>query len=88
MQAAGEIADGSLDWVYIDGDHTYDAVRNDIATYTRKLRSGGWLTGDDYQARGKYHGGVKDAVDEAVASGALTLIAQRGRRFVLCTPAD
>lgn len=84
--AAGELADGSLDWAYIDGDHAYDAVRSDINVYAAKVRPGGLVAGDDYRPGGMYRGGVKRAVDEAVASGALTLVTLRGRQFVLRTP--
>lgn len=42
------IEDGSLDLVFVDGDHTYDAVKRDIELYWPKVRSGGYLTGDDF----------------------------------------
>ncbi|MEP7378863.1 MAG: class I SAM-dependent methyltransferase [Chloroflexota bacterium] len=80
------LPDASLDWVYVDGDHAYEAVRNDIELFARKLRPGGILAGDDYRARGMYGGGVKRAVDEVLASGALQLVARRGRQFVLLKP--
>lgn len=43
-----DIPDGSLDCVYIDGDHTYNAVLKDLHFWTKKIRSGGQLLGDDY----------------------------------------
>lgn len=81
--ALAELPDGSLDWVYIDGDHEYEAVRSDIAGYQRKIRPGGLLAGDDYRVRGKYHSGVKRAVDEVVAAGTLELVVQRDHQFLL-----
>jgi len=40
--------DGSLDFVFIDGDHTFEAVRGDIQLWLPKLRAGGLLIGDDW----------------------------------------
>jgi hypothetical protein len=87
LAAADTFGDRTLDWVYVDGDHSYEAVRSDIAVYTAKVRPGGFVAGDDYRAGGKYGGGVKRAVDEAVASGALELVVQRDRQFLLRVPA-
>ena len=41
-------SDGSLDFVYIDGDHTLKGTNTDLAAWWPKLRPGGWLCGDDY----------------------------------------
>lgn len=30
VDAVTKLADGALDWVYIDGDHTYESVRSDL----------------------------------------------------------
>jgi len=43
-----EIEDGSLDAVFIDADHSYEAVSQDLQFWWKKLRIGGWLLGDDY----------------------------------------
>jgi predicted O-methyltransferase YrrM len=40
--------DHSVDVVYIDGDHRYEAVKQDMAAWYPKVRSGGILAGDDY----------------------------------------
>lgn len=37
-----------FDFIYIDADHTLEAVRNDIQNWYPKLRSGGMLAGHDY----------------------------------------
>lgn len=39
--------DGEFDMCYIDGDHTYDAVRADIIGCARIVRRSGWLAGHD-----------------------------------------
>lgn len=50
---------GSVDLVFIDADHSYEAVKNDIRTWLPKVRRGGLLLGHDYN-----HRKVKRAVDE------------------------
>ncbi len=60
--AAAEIEDGSLDFVFIDAEHTYEGVYQDIAEWRPKLRPGGLLSGHDYN--GKRFPGVRRAVDE------------------------
>lgn len=43
-----EIPDCSLDAIFIDGDHSYKAVLNDLEKYWKKIRIGGQMLGDDY----------------------------------------
>jgi hypothetical protein len=43
-----EIPDESLDSVFIDGDHSYDAVKNDLTFWWEKIKKGGQMLGDDY----------------------------------------
>ena len=40
--------DGSIDFIYIDGDHSLDAVKRDILLYLPKLKEGGIIAGHDY----------------------------------------
>jgi predicted O-methyltransferase YrrM len=47
-----------LDFVFIDADHSYPAVKADIAAWMPKVKVGGWLCGHDYDLRA-----VKRAVD-------------------------
>ncbi len=67
-QVAAEFADGQLDWAWIDGDHTYEAVKADLESFARIVRPAGYLAGDDYML-GWWGDGVIRAVDEFVASG-------------------
>lgn len=71
VEAASRVEDESLDLVYIDGEHTREAVQEDIAAWLPKVRCGGWIGGHDYDhpmesRRGLW--GVKAAVDEAFGS--------------------
>ena len=43
-----QIADESLDCVFVDGDHSYGAVLADLSFWWTKVRTGGQLLGDDY----------------------------------------
>ena len=62
MEAVKEIEDGSLDFVYIDGNHAYEFVKQDIEHWSKKVKRGGLVGGHDYDDR--Y--GVIPAVDEFV----------------------
>lgn len=42
-----------VDVIYIDGDHHYDAVNNDIVLSLRKIKSGGIICGHDYHSYGE-----------------------------------
>lgn len=47
LEAAVKIPDLTLDFVFIDALHTYEAVRDDVAAWFPKLRPGGLLCGHD-----------------------------------------
>jgi hypothetical protein len=75
--------DDYFDWVYIDGNHLYEFVRDDLVTYHDKVKPGGYIAGDDYGTPGWWRGGVKKAVDEFVASGRAEWVLQEGPQYVL-----
>ncbi len=68
--AAERFSDGSLDFVFIDGNHLYENVVADITAWWPKVRRGGLMTGHDYAVYGDATGkwGVKRAVDEFVSA--------------------
>lgn len=49
--AADKFADKSLDFVYIDADHSYAGCRGDIIAWAQKVKAGGILAGHDYYNR-------------------------------------
>ena len=66
-EAYKELEDASVDWVYIDGDHDYASVMEDLMNFYPKIKKGGFLTGDDYAWET-----VRKAVDEFVKDRQLT----------------
>jgi hypothetical protein len=60
--AASEFKDGSVDLVFIDGDHSYEGCKRDNSAWKRKVKPGGWIGGHDYAHPDQ--GDVKRAVDE------------------------
>jgi hypothetical protein len=60
-EASTHIKDGILDFIFIDGNHGYEFVKEDIQLYLPKVKKGGLIGGHDY---GHVKGGVKEAVNE------------------------
>ena len=54
--------DEYFDIIYIDGDHSFEGVKNDLETSYCKIKNGGFICGHDYTSD-KFIGVVK-AVDE------------------------
>ena len=48
MQAVEDFRDESLDFVYIDANHSFDFVMMDIIKWSKKVRPGGIVSGHDY----------------------------------------
>lgn len=74
--------DEYFDWIYIDGNHLYEYVKDDLMLSLRKVKLGGYITGDDYVDGGWWAGGVKHAVDEFKNNRAVKLIELRNRQFI------
>jgi Methyltransferase domain len=73
--ASPQFQDGELEFVYIDGNHSYEACKEDIQLWWPKVKKGGLFAGHDY-VDGKVNEsefGVKSAVDEFVKANNQTL---------------
>lgn len=66
MDAVKDFEDHSLDFVYIDGNHEYQYVKDDLREWTKKVRTGGIVAGDDYYMTKSGNFGVIQAVHEFV----------------------
>ena len=53
-----------FDYVFLDGGHKYETVKQDLNNLTRVIREGGIVLCDDYNLT--YAPGVKKAIDEFV----------------------
>jgi predicted O-methyltransferase YrrM len=62
MDAVKHFDDNSLDFVFIDGNHNYSYVLDDITEWSKKIRSGGIVSGHDYYKFRR--SGVIEAVTE------------------------
>lgn len=49
VNAADKFDDESVDFIFVDGDHSYDATLADCKAYYPKLKKGGIFCGHDYQ---------------------------------------
>lgn len=67
-----------LDFVYIDGDHSCEAVKQDIGVWSEKVKVGGFVCGHDYTERWL---GIRKAVLEYCSErGICYLVQADGRR--------
>jgi hypothetical protein len=54
-EVADEIPDGSLDFAYLDGDHSLRGISIDLYRIWPKIRDGGWVGGDDFRPSVWHH---------------------------------
>ena len=72
VNAAKTFPDHSFDWVFIDANHTYEAVRADLEAWLPKIKKGGYLCGHDYCHYAYY--GVIRAVNEFLIEHGLSML--------------
>ncbi len=44
----GQLPDQHFDFIYVDGDHSYEGVVRDLAVAARKIKDDGWIVCNDY----------------------------------------
>lgn len=71
VKAAQQFHDQAFDLVFIDADHSYEAVKNDIAAWKSKVKPGGIIAGHDYYERWL---GVIKAVEESFPSRSIKFL--------------
>ena len=74
--AKDRFSEESIDIVFIDAEHTYDGVKQDIEIWEAKVRKEGVIAGHDYDHPN--FPGVKNAVDEWCAIRNYNLYVERG----------
>jgi predicted O-methyltransferase YrrM len=77
IEAALTFKDGTLDFIFLDADHSYSGVRADLAAWYPKLKSTGVIAGHDYT---KLWPGVIQAVEEFVKVNKLKLTTPRDEK--------
>lgn len=82
-EAAPAFPDAYFDWVYIDGDHSFEYVAADLQDYLPKVKPGGYVAGDDFYWAPDEEFPVKRAVERVVRRGAARLAFQRRGQWVL-----
>lgn len=70
VEAAKHIPKDSLDWVFIDANHEYEYIKENLRIWTIKVKHGGLVAGHDYGNKWK---GIKQAVDEFVPKNKLKI---------------
>lgn len=76
--AARDIPDGSLDWVYVDGLHSRQAVLEDLWSYYPKVTDDGLIVGHDFanhQTAESMGFGVVQAVEQFVGQSGCRMLA-------------
>jgi hypothetical protein len=66
QNAVEDFPENSLDFVYLDANHNFDYVMNDIILWSPKVKNGGIVSGHDYVANNvshTFHYGVIEATN-------------------------
>lgn len=72
-----KLEDRSLDYIYIDADHSYNSVKTDIDNAVKKIKIGGIIQFNDYTNYSIIENcpyGVMDAVNEFIDSNDVSIL--------------
>jgi len=81
VEAAGDVEDGSLDFVFIDADHSYEGALADIRAWVPKVREGGIVCGHDFDVPEYPMWGVRRAMKDYGMDRAII-----GKNYTWCVP--
>lgn len=86
MEAVKDFVDNSLDFVFVDGNHEYDYVLEDMTEWYKKLKPGGIMAGHDYKVDPINKYGVIEAVKKFTDDNHISpwFILHAGGRLVDC----
>lgn len=68
-EACYRVEDGSLGFVFIDADHSYESVMEDLELWVPKVKAGGMVSGHDTHFPGVYR-----AITEYFPKGDLSMV--------------
>ena len=72
MEAVKRFKDNSLDFVFIDGNHEFSYVLEDITEWSKKVKAGGIIVGHDYTVNPERKYGVIEAVQKYIGEYRIT----------------
>lgn len=72
-ESADLFPDEYFDWVYIDANHAYDFIKEDLAIWYPKVKKGGYICGHDYIKFERHGFGITQAVHEFLSEHGLIL---------------
>lgn len=78
MEALEHVPDNHLDWVFIDGNHSYEYAKPDIIGWSKKVKVGGLISGHDFFDNAAVHRKVPFGVAKAVKELVPKFETQRG----------
>lgn len=76
--AASQFADASIDFLYIDANHSYERVLRDLIAWYPKVKPGGLIAGDDWCFADAGELGVRHAVLDFFGPSAARLAVEPG----------
>lgn len=86
MEAIDWFPDNHFDFVFIDGNHSYSYVLEDITEWTKKVKPGGIVAGHDYKVDPTNDYGVIEAVQKYTKDNHIApwFVLHAGGRLVDC----
>ena len=66
VNASKKFSDEFFDYVYIDANHSYEAVKEDIEHWYPKVKAGGYISGHDYRHGGRSRRAATYGIVQAV----------------------
>jgi hypothetical protein len=82
-ECCSRFPDNYFDWIYVDGNHQYQFVKQDLEMYLPKIKPRGLVAGDDYGNPGWWQDGVTKAVDEALGGNRFEKLLTENHQFLL-----
>lgn len=84
VPASQEFEETSLDWVYVDANHEFESVLEDLQSWGPRIRAGGILAGDDYHWGPQHGEPVRRAVSMFVETYSRAMqVETRGSQFLV-----